>query len=97
SRLMLYRGDVGETFCLAVAEAQALGLPAVVQDLGSLNERVIHDTTGKVTQNNEEFAAAAIEILRNDQLWRQMHQASLAQQRGLSWNEIAQCFENLMK
>ena len=27
---MLYRGDPGETFCLSLAEAQAMGVPAVV-------------------------------------------------------------------
>ena len=35
ARVMLYRGDPGETFCLALAEAQAMGVPAVVQPLGS--------------------------------------------------------------
>ena len=31
---MLYRGDPGETFCLALAEAQAMGVPAVVHAAG---------------------------------------------------------------
>ena len=48
ARVMLYRGDEGETFCLAVAEAQALGLPAVVQNLGAVAERVIDGVTGAV-------------------------------------------------
>ena len=34
ARAMLYRGDPGETFCLALGEAQAMGVPAVVQPLG---------------------------------------------------------------
>ena len=33
---MLYKGDPGETFCLSIAEAQALGIPCVVQPIGSL-------------------------------------------------------------
>ena len=41
ARVMLYRGDPGETFCLALAEAQAMGVPAVVQPLGSVAERVV--------------------------------------------------------
>ena len=34
ARAMLYRGDPGETFCLALAEAQAMGVPAVVHAAG---------------------------------------------------------------
>ena len=34
ARVMLYRGDPGETFCLALAEAQAMGVPAVVHPAG---------------------------------------------------------------
>ncbi|HVA13235.1 MAG TPA: glycosyltransferase, partial [Stellaceae bacterium] len=55
SRAMLYRGNVGETFCLAVAEAQALGVPAVVQPLGSLAERVQDGVTGFVAADDETF------------------------------------------
>lgn len=96
SRLMLYRGDPGETFCLAVAQAQALGIPAVVQALGSLSERVIDQKTGRVAKDETEFAEAAIQLLKNDRLWLQMHRAALQQQRGYSWNEIAEQFEKLM-
>jgi glycosyltransferase involved in cell wall biosynthesis len=38
ARVMLYRGDPGETFCLALAEAQAMGVPAVVTRLGAVAE-----------------------------------------------------------
>ena len=38
---MLYRGDPGETFCLALAEAQAMGVPAVVETPG-LDARAGH-------------------------------------------------------
>src|SRR5206468_8921859 len=58
SRVMLYRGDPGETFCLALAEAQAMGVPAVVRPLGSTPERVIDGVTGRVAKGDESFAAA---------------------------------------
>ena len=92
---MLYRGDVGETFCLAVAEAQALGVPAVVEALGSLAERVIDGETGTVAADDAQFAEAAIALLTDDALWRRQHEAALARQKGLSWDEVAERFERL--
>lgn len=96
SRAMLYRGDPGETFCLAVAEAQALGVPAVVQPLGALPERVADGITGAVAGDDERFAAAAVALLTDDQLWRRQHEAALAGQRGSSWDEVARRFETLL-
>jgi glycosyltransferase involved in cell wall biosynthesis len=96
ARVMLYRGDVGETFCLAVAEAQALGLPAVVTRLGSLSERVEHDVTGTVASTDDEFVEAAVALLADDTLWRKRHAAAIARQKGLSWGEVAARFEALV-
>jgi len=95
ARVMLYRGDPGETFCLALAEAQAMGVPAVVKPLGSTPERVIDGVTGRVVEGDDGFAAAAIALLRDDALWRRWHLAALERQRGLSWDEAAARFEAL--
>ena len=95
SRVMLYRGDAGETFCLAVAEAQAVGVPAVVQNLGALPERVIDGVTGAVAADDDSFARAAVALLGDDALWRRQHAAALERQGGLSWDEVAQRFEAL--
>jgi glycosyltransferase involved in cell wall biosynthesis len=97
ARVMLYRGDPGETFCLALAEAQAMGVPAVVKPLGSAGERVIDSRTGRVVEDDDGFAAAAIAVLRNDALWQSWHLAALAEQRGLSWDTVAARFEALMQ
>jgi len=97
ARVMLYRGDPGETFCLALAEAQAMGLPAIVQPLGSAPERVIDGITGRVAEDDDAFAAAAIAVLRDDALWRQWHLGALANQGGSSWDAVAGRFEALMK
>jgi glycosyltransferase involved in cell wall biosynthesis len=96
ARVMLYRGDPGETFCLALAEAQAMGVPAVVQPIGSVAERVVDGATGRVTATDYEFAKAAVSLLRDDALWRQYHRGALASQRGLSWDEVAATFEALI-
>src|SRR5271169_6685311 len=96
ARVMLYRGDPGETFCLALAEAQAMGVPAVVKPLGSTSERVVDGVTGRVTEDDDGFVAAAIALLRDDQLWRRWHLAALARQRGLSWDAVGARFEALI-
>ncbi|HEX3881639.1 MAG TPA: glycosyltransferase [Stellaceae bacterium] len=97
ARVMLYRGDWGETFCLALAEAQAMGVPAIVQPLGSVGERVIDGETGRVVANDDEFVAAAIAALTDDAVWRRWHRTALDRQRGLSWDDVARRFESLMR
>ncbi len=98
ARAMLYRGDIGETFSYAAAEAQAMGVPAVVQDLSCMAERVIDGETGFVVDEDDDdaFVAAAIRLLSDNALWLAQHRACLAQQRGLSWAEVAGRFAELM-
>ena len=96
ARVMLYRGDENETFCLAVAEAQALGLPVVATPLGALPERIEDGVTGTLAQDAAEFAAAAGSLLADDALWQRRHTAAIARQKGLSWSEVAARFEALM-
>ncbi|MGH6976230.1 MAG: glycosyltransferase, partial [Stellaceae bacterium] len=97
ARVMLYRGDPNETYCAAVAEAQALGVPAVVTPLGSMPERVADGVTGVIARDDDAFAAAAIRLLTDDAEWRRMHVAALSRQRGLSWDDVAARFEGLMQ
>jgi glycosyltransferase involved in cell wall biosynthesis len=96
ARAMLYRGDVGETFCLALAEAQALGVPAVVTPLGAVAERVADGASGRIAESDDAFVEAAIAVLRDDTLWRRWHFGALASQRGLSWDEVAARYEALI-
>src|SRR5262249_35543638 len=69
-RVYLYRGDLGETFCASAAEAQAMGIPGVVQDIGSLAERVRDGVTGFVAADADSFASGAVRLLTEDALWR---------------------------
>ena len=96
SRVMLYRGDPGEAFCTALAEAQSIGLPIVVQPIGMVAERLIDGVTGIVAADDAAFAAAAIRLLRDDGTWRRFHSEALARQRGLSWDEVAARYEELI-
>ena len=96
ARAMLYRGDRNETFCLAVGEAQASGVPAVVGNLGSVIERVRDGETGTIAGDDDTFAAAAVALLTDDALWRRQHQAALRLQRAWGWPEAAGEFEALL-
>ncbi|SDG41402.1 glycosyltransferase [Roseospirillum parvum] len=96
ARVLLYRGDLNETFCAAVAEAQALGVPAVVTPLGSMPERVRDGATGVVAQTDSAFAQAAVDLLTNQTTWWPMHRAALAAGAGLTWDRAASAFESLI-
>lgn len=93
SRVMLYRGDPGETFCFAAAEAQAAGVPLVTAGLGSLGERVVDGKTGFLRDEPQAFAEAALRLLREDALWQKQHEAALAMRESLSWGKVAAAWE----
>ena len=93
SRVLLYLGHKAEAFCLAVAEAQALGVPAVVGPVAAVPERVTDGVTGFHHADPQKFADAAVAVLTDDALWRRHHEAALRQRQGISWAEAAGRFE----
>ena len=96
SRIIVYRGDSNETFCSSLGEAQAFGVPAIVQDLGCVAERVIDNKTGYILDNEKEFADAIVRLLENDSLWKEMHLNCLKHQRNWSWGDAAKKFESII-
>ena len=96
ARVILYKGDLGETYCLALGESQACGVPAVIQNIGCVAERVIDKKTGFVVPNDEIFAKQAVKILNDDKLWRSMHNNAIKYQRSWTWLDAAKEFEKLI-
>ncbi|WP_339781589.1 glycosyltransferase family 4 protein [uncultured Thalassospira sp.] len=96
ARVMPYRGDVGETFCLALGEAQAMGIPCVIQDVGCVAERIVDGETGFVASSDDAFVARTAELLTNDDLWLKQHKAAVKLQRDWGWSDAAQAFVNLI-
>jgi glycosyltransferase involved in cell wall biosynthesis len=98
ARVFLYGGDPGETFCLAAAESQAMGVPGVVSRSTCLAERVRDGVTGFVVEDEDKagFAERAVRLLTDDGLWLSQHEACLSGQRGLSWTEAAGLWEALL-
>ena len=97
SRVMLYRGDINETYCAAVAEAQAMGIPAVLQPIGSMPERLVDGKTGFIASNDKAFGDAACRLLSDDDLWNTQHSEALKIQRSWRWTDAAAEFEKLIK
>jgi glycosyltransferase involved in cell wall biosynthesis len=95
ARLLMYRGDMGETFCSAVAEAQAMGVPVVLEDIACMKERLIHGQTGFITRGAPDFADHSLRLLADDVLWTGQHRACLAQQRRWRWDDAARAFERI--
>jgi len=93
ARVMLYLGHKCEAFCLSLAEAQALGTPAVIAPIAALPERVIDGVTGFHRADPAAFAEAAIRLMTDDALWRRQHLAALEQQQGLGIDEYVTRFE----
>jgi hypothetical protein len=98
ARVLVYRGEPGEAFCLAVAESQAMGVPAVVSAVGALPERVRDCETGFVTPAGDQaaFGAAVVRLLTDNTLWAAQHHASLDHQRHWGWDDTAAAFERLI-
>jgi glycosyltransferase involved in cell wall biosynthesis len=95
SGVMLYRGDPGETFCLAAGEAQVAGVPCVVEDIGCVAERVIDGVTGCVARDYGQFAERAVALLADGALWRRQSRAAMRLQRGWGRDDAA-AFEGLI-
>ncbi|MEZ5786294.1 MAG: glycosyltransferase [Xanthobacteraceae bacterium] len=96
SRVMLYLGHKCEAFCLSLAEAQALGVPAVIAPVAALPERVIDGVTGFHHADPERFAEAAVSLLVDDTLWRRQHEAALHHQQGIAWSDYAERLEKAL-
>lgn len=96
SRVLLYRGDYAETFCLAVGETQAMGVPCVLQDYGSVGERIVNGQTGYLAKDDRDFAERALQLLRDDELWLRCHRACLDRYQP-DWNEVAGQFEAIIQ
>jgi len=93
ARVMLYLGHKCEAFCMSLAEAQALGTPAVIAPVAALPERVIDGVTGFHHADPEAFGRAAVRLMTDDALWRSQHEAALKLQQGITVEEYARRFE----
>ena len=103
--MMAYPSQFKETFCLAVAEAQAAGLPVVTSDLAALAERVSHGVDGFLIPGQPDqpgygpvFVKAIVRLLREEDLWTRMSAEAASKARRLyDWDAIAAGWEQELK
>jgi glycosyltransferase involved in cell wall biosynthesis len=93
TRLLLAPGHRSETFCLAAAEAIAMGVPVVTLGIGSLKERVANSVTGFICRDWREMAERTRALLTDDALWRRMQSAGLATRTNNDWDRAASAWE----
>ncbi len=97
AKLLLYPGARDETFCLAAAEAQCMGVPVVTKGIGSLSERVSHNHNGLIAKSQDAFAQAAIDVLTKHDTWQRLSTGALENREKLNWSAIAKQWQTLLE
>jgi hypothetical protein len=93
ARVLVAPGHPSETFCLAAAEAVAMGVPVVTFGHGALAERVEDGNTGFLCRNAAHMAHRILTLLDNDALWARMHGEGPARREGAGWDDVAALWE----
>ena len=69
SKLFITPGHKTEVYCLAAEEARELCVPIVTMGIGSLYERVIHEETGFIAKNKDEFVKYSNLVLKDNKIY----------------------------
>lgn len=93
---MIYPGAHDETFCLAVVEANARGLPLITLGRGCLSERVNHGVNGFVARSEQEVADATLNILGDPALAAMLSSGAAHVARSHTWARAATLWETLL-
>lgn len=101
---MAYPCTLKETFCTAVAEAQAAGLPVVTSDRAALAERVTHGIDGFLISGRphergyqDAFVTAVVRLLRDDGLWTRLGSTTAREAHcRYDWDTIAAQWEDAL-
>ncbi len=95
ARAYLHPGAEDEVYCTALAESQAVGVPAVARRFAAACERVRDGETGFVAPDDEAFANCATLLLSDDDTLRGFSGNGQAHPRGRGWDAAAAEFEAL--
>ena len=93
TRVLVAPGHVSETFCLAAAEAIAMGVPVVTLGIGSLKERVRDGIDGFICKTYAEMAEKTRALLTDDALWSRMQAAGIATRKAQDWQSVAKTWQ----
>ena len=97
SRMMLVPGHKAELFCLAAEEARELCVPIVTLGIGSLKERVIHNETGFIAKNEDEFAKYTLNLFNDNDLCMQLKKNLYKLRYSNNWSKSTGYFLEVLK
>jgi glycosyltransferase involved in cell wall biosynthesis len=97
SRMMLVPGHKAELFCLAAEEARELCVPIVTLGIGSLKERVIHNETGFIAKNEDEFAKYTLNLFNDNDLCMQLKKNLYKLRNSNNWSKSTGYFLEVLK
>ena len=92
SRVFLIPGHKAELFCISAEEARELCIPIVTLGIGCLKERVVHNKTGFIAKNFNEFANYTNILLNDNNVWLNMRQNLFNLRGSNKWENVAQKF-----
>jgi len=96
TRVLLAPGHASETFCLAAAEAIALGVPVITLGRGALAERVRNGVDGFICSDWADMAARTRTVLTDDMQWMRLHREGQRNTTGRSWYDVARMWLELV-
>jgi len=88
-RALTYLGHKSDIFTLTAEEAVKLCLPVVTFGIGSLADRVEHNKTGFVANNDDEFANYTIKLLNDDKFYLKIKSKMNEARYDNNWESIA--------
>ena len=89
ARMILIPGHKAELYCLAAEEARELCIPIVTLGIGCLAERVDHEITGFIANNQNEFANYTLNLFNNDNLWKKIRNNLIERKNSTTWKMVA--------
>jgi hypothetical protein len=76
SRIHFYPGHPQDYACWTLAESQAAGTPAIARAIGGVEERIVNGQTGYIVPDAAAVANVALQLLRNDDVYKSMSAAA---------------------
>ena len=97
SKLFITPGHKTEVFCLAAEEARELCLPIVTMGYGCLYERVIHEETGFIAKNIEEFVYYSNLVLSNNEIFTNLRKNLFKKRNTRNYSQVKNDLIELLK
>ena len=87
--MILIPGHKAELYCLAAEEARELCIPIVTMGIGCLSERVEHEKTGFIANNQKDFAYYTNNLFNDENLWKKIRNNLIKKKNSTTWELVA--------